>query len=281
MKHKYFALLLSPVLCFADASPGSDTLDEESLRAIIEASQPKKEEVVQVETAKKEEKASVDIVKISEAFGHLIGKNMETLGVNFDVEHVAKGIKDSAAGKASPMTEEECVQALTTVQEALFKKQAQENLETAVTFMNKNAKDKDVVVLHEGKLQYKIEKKGVGEALQEHAAPIIRYVGKYLDGSVFGASKEEESLSLDETIAGIKEGLIGMKEGEKRVLFIHPDLAYGTSGLLPPNSLLTFEVELVKADCANPENSPAVSPVHELETLHEIVSPSEKREAVR
>ena len=35
---------------------------------------------------------------------------------------------------------------------------------------------------------------------------------------------------------------------EKRKIYIHPALAYGTSGELPPNALLTFEVEVIKAD---------------------------------
>ena len=38
-----------------------------------------------------------------------------------------------------------------------------------------------------------------------------------------------------------------MKEGEKRRLFVHPDFAYGTNGPLPPNSLLIFDIEVVKA----------------------------------
>jgi peptidylprolyl isomerase len=41
-----------------------------------------------------------------------------------------------------------------------------------------------------------------------------------------------------------------MQEGEKRTLYIHPEFAYGTKGILPPNSLLTFEVEIVKANAA-------------------------------
>ena len=55
-------------------------------------------------------------------------------------------------------------------------------------------------------------------------------------------------VSLDETIPGFSKGIIGMKEGEKRTLYIHPDLAYGVNGNLPPNSLLTFEIEIVKAN---------------------------------
>ncbi len=188
------------------------------------------------------------IFKISEAFGHLIGKNIETMGIQFDIAHVIKGLQDAAAGKDSPMTEAECVQAITSAQEIAFKAQSADNLKKADAFLAQNAKAAGVVVLEEGKLQYKIEKKGEGADIQEHFSPLIRYIGKHLNGSIFGASKEDEIISLDETIPGFSKGLIGMKEGEKRTLFIHPDLAYGTSGYLPPNSLLTFEIEAIKAN---------------------------------
>jgi peptidylprolyl isomerase len=48
-----------------------------------------------------------------------------------------------------------------------------------------------------------------------------------------------------------------MKEGEKRTIYIHPDLGYGTSGMLPPNSLLTFEVEIMKSHVPEEKNETA------------------------
>jgi peptidylprolyl isomerase len=194
-----------------------------------------------------QEAPAFDVATVSHAFGHVIGKNLETLGFKFDMTAVIKGVQDALAGKDSPMSEMECIQAIATAQEGAFKKQAADNLQQAETFLSTNAKNAGVVSIEEGKVQYKTTNSGEGAAVQEHDAPLIKYCGKYLDGSVFGSSKEEEVVSLDEVIPGLRAGLIGMKEGEKRTVYIHPDLAYGNAGYLPPNSLLTFEVEIVKA----------------------------------
>lgn len=189
-----------------------------------------------------------DMPKISEAFGHMIGKNLETLGINFDMQQVVKGIQESSSGKESPMTEQECIQAITMLQESLFQKQAQDNLAKAEEFLSTNAKGDGVVSLEEGKLQYREVQAGSGEIVESHFSPEIKYTGKFIDGKVFGASTENEVISFDETIPGLSKAIIGMKEGEKREVFIHPELGYGTQGYLPPNSLLSFEIEVVKAN---------------------------------
>jgi peptidylprolyl isomerase len=226
--------------------------------------------------------ADTDVFKISEAFGHLIGKNLESLGFKFDIAQVIKGLQDAAEGKDSPMTEMECVQAITTAQEVAFKHQATENLKKAAEFLAQNGKKEGIVTVDPGKLQYKIEKTGTGAVVEDHDSPLIRYTGRFLDGTVFGSSKEDEMISLEETIPGFTKGLVGMKEGEKRTLFIHPDLGYGTSGYLPPNSLLTFEIEVLKA------NMPKSEPVDSLSTTHpkpksnpEIAIPAEEPKVIR
>jgi peptidylprolyl isomerase len=186
--------------------------------------------------------------QVSEAFGHLIAKkSIQTIGVDLDLNLVAKGMQDAAQGKESPLSESECIEALSFAQEEAFRKKSEDNLAAAEAFLKKNASQKNVVSLENGKLQYKIEKKGAGTEVTAESSPMIQYVGKHLDGSIFGQSDVEQTISLTETIPGFKKGLVGMKEGEKRTLYIHPEYGYGTSGLLPPNSLLTFEIEVVKA----------------------------------
>lgn len=237
------------------------------------------EENVQVDN-QKEEGGKIDIQKVSQAFGHLISKNLDSLGFEFDMNDVIKGMEDSFAGKESPMNETECVQAISLVQEEAFQKLASQNLEEANDFMAKNAKDEGVVILEKDKLQYKLEKTGEGAVVEEHFSPMIRYTGKFLDGKVFGSSQEDELLSLDETIPGFTKGIVGMKEGEKRTIFIHPDLGYGTSGYLPPNSTLVFEIEVVKAN-ASPEQEDSFTSVSK-EGSREIALPEKSsEEAIR
>ncbi len=222
-----------------------------------------------------------EITKISEAFGFLMGKNLESIGVKFDIQSVIKGLQNAAEGKTSPMTEMECIQAITAAQENAFKEEAAKNLSLAEEFLKENKTHEGIVCLEEDKIQYKVEKEGTGEALEANSTPLIRYTGKFLDGTMFGTSSEDEPLSLEEVISGLKAGLIGMKEGEKRTIYIHPDCAYGTKGSLPPNSLLTFEIEIVKAEAPHAEEiAPELIPADK-ETLSEIALPEHNIEHIR
>lgn len=192
----------------------------------------------------------IDMKKVSEAFGHFIGKNLKSPGISFDIESIIKGMRDGAEGKPAPMTDQEYEAAMLKVQELAFTKIADDNLKAADALMAKNAQDSSVKAIVPGKLQYIILQEGTGPAVEDNGHPSIKYVAKYVDGTVFDSSEAAGgpiTIPLDQTIPGFSKGIAGMKEGEKRRLFIHPDLAYGKTGQLPPNSALIFEVEVVKA----------------------------------
>jgi peptidylprolyl isomerase len=198
---------------------------------------------------------SINLQKVSNAFGHIIGQNIESLGLNFDMKEVLKGVQDFLDGKTSPMSDAECIQAITQIQEIAFQKEADENLKKAEDFLGKNKTIPGIIETTPGKVQYVVMEQGSGKEVKENYSPVIRYVGKCLDGKVFGESKEDEVLSLEDSIEGFKQTIVGMKEGEKRKIFIHPDYGYGMTGYLPPSSLLTFEVEIVKANSEKTDES--------------------------
>lgn len=202
---------------------------------------------------KKDEIQDADIKRLSEAFGNYLGKNLNAPGIKFDLDSIIKGMREGADGKSSPMSDQEYDELLNRVQEKAHRVLSEENLKAAQEFIAKNAKEKGVIEIEPGKLQYTVIKEGTGPAVQPHASPQIAYTGKFIDGTVFGSSEEVGgpiTIPLDQTIPGFTKGLLGMKEGEKRRIFVHPDLGYGTMGQLPPNSLLIFEVEIVKANTA-------------------------------
>lgn len=198
-----------------------------------------------------EQDETVNIELISEAFGHFIGKNLKSPGAEFNLESVIKGIRDGANGTPAPMSDQDYEIAMTKLQEQAFETMARENLKAAEAFMQTNNLEAGVIQIEPGKLQYLVLEEGNGDVVEAHASPLIHYTGKYLDGTVFGSSEEVGgpiTIPLDQTIPGFSKGMLGMKEGEKRRLFIHPDLGYGTLGNLPPNALLVFDIEIIKAD---------------------------------
>lgn len=193
----------------------------------------------------------IDIKKLSETFGNFIGRNLNSPGIKFDLESIIKGMRDGAEGKPSPLSDEDYEAMMVKVQEQSFKKISEDNLKLANEFLDKNAHADKVVVLEPGKIQFTVLEEGHGTAVQQHSSPLIQYTGKYLDGTVFGNSKDVGgaiTIPVDQTIPGFGKGIVGMKEGEKRRIFVHPDQGYGTTGHLPPNSLLIFDVEVIKAD---------------------------------
>jgi peptidylprolyl isomerase len=208
----------------------------------------KTEETAKAKESSSKELGPEDIRKLSEAFGNFIGRNLNTPGVKFDLESLIKGIREGAEGKPSPLSDEDYENMMAKMQEQAFSRLSEDNLKAANEFLAKNASADKVIVLEPGKLEYMVLEEGSGPAITDHSTPLIQYTGKYIDGTVFGSSVETGGpieVPLDQTIPGFRKGLVGMKKGEKRRLFIHPDLGYGVSGQLMPNALLIFDIEVV------------------------------------
>ncbi|KAG9034436.1 FK506 binding protein proline rotamase rapamycin-binding protein [Tulasnella sp. JGI-2019a] len=82
----------------------------------------------------------------------------------------------------------------------------------------------------------------------------IHYVGTLTDGTKFDSSRDRNDpfvteIGIGKVIKGWDEGVVQLSVGQKAVLTCTPDYAYGSRGfppVIPPNSTLRFEVELLK-----------------------------------
>jgi FKBP-type peptidyl-prolyl cis-trans isomerase len=102
-------------------------------------------------------------------------------------------------------------------------------------------------------LQVDDMKVGAGAEAVSGKTVTVHYVGTLTNGSKFDSSRDRGQgftfqLGAGQVIQGWDKGVAGMKVGGLRKLTIPPDMAYGARGfppVIPPNSTLVFEVELL------------------------------------
>ena len=100
-------------------------------------------------------------------------------------------------------------------------------------------------------LKYQDLRVGDGASPKMGQTVSVHYIGRLENGKEFNNSYtlgKPVDFKLGEVIPGWNEGLQTMKVGGKRRLWIPSKLAYGTAGrppMIPPNSNLDFEIELL------------------------------------
>jgi peptidylprolyl isomerase len=107
-------------------------------------------------------------------------------------------------------------------------------------------------------LEYEVLQEGTGKSPQKGDRISVHYTGwldengekgKKFDSSVDRGQPFVFTVGVGQVIRGWDEGLLLMKEGEKRRLIIPADLAYGSrsvGAIIPANATLIFDVELIE-----------------------------------
>ena len=105
----------------------------------------------------------------------------------------------------------------------------------------------------ESGLRYKIIQKGNGTSAKKGDMVSVHYKGQLADGTVFDSSYKRNKpldfqVGVGQVISGWDEGICLMNVGDKARLVIPSDLGYGSAGaggVIPPNAILVFDVELM------------------------------------
>jgi peptidylprolyl isomerase len=103
-------------------------------------------------------------------------------------------------------------------------------------------------------VRYIVQRNGTGAKPAPGRTVSVNYKGSLLSGQVFDSSEMqgrpiEFPAGVGTVIRGWDEMIMDMQVGERRLVVIPPELAYGErgagNGVIPPNSFLVFEMELV------------------------------------
>lgn len=197
--------------------------------------------------------------KASYGIGLNIGRQMASQNMQIDPQALVAGISDILASNDPRLTQEDLEAAMDKFQEEIrerVKQQAVKNAEEAKKFLAENGKKEGVKTTKSG-LQYLVLSEGKGTSPTVDSTVSAHYRGKLLNGKIFDQSYDGKKptvvdkpvpFPLNRVIPGWTEALQLMKVGSSCRLFIPPKLAYGEAGRpgIPPNSLLIFDIELIK-----------------------------------
>lgn len=194
-------------------------------------------------------------------FGHVI-EGMEVVNniVQYDVIEKVTILRVGEKAEAfRPGSHEAFHTILQIVKEAVKEREVEkEKLKEIQKKEDENAKKlvskkyPDAVKTNSG-LRYIINKNGRGKTPKKGTLVSVHYTGKFLNGTVFHSSRDFKKpfafkVGVGDVIKGWDEAVLTMKKGEKRTLIIPPKLGYGeriAAGVIPPNSWLIFDVELL------------------------------------
>ncbi|WP_022963290.1 FKBP-type peptidyl-prolyl cis-trans isomerase [Halopseudomonas pelagia] len=203
----------------------------------------------------KEPELESSIQQASYGIGLNMGESLLNDGLDdIDPEALALGMKDALAGSTPRLGEEELTAAFTELQTRAEERStdlAAQAIKVNEDYLAENA-ERDGVTTTASGLQYEVISEGDGtEQPKEDDVVLVHYEGKLLDGTVFDSSVgrgEPVELPVNGVIPGWVETLQLMNVGDKWKVTIPSDLAYGArspSPVIPPNSILVFEMELL------------------------------------
>lgn len=187
-------------------------------------------------------------------YGIVIGANWKTFKVDFRTIVKADFNKGLLAifSNTALMTAEAAQKEVSFKFKAIKKMEAENQKAINQVFLKKNQTKPSIITLESG-VQYEVLKEGSGKQVSSSSTEsiTIHYHGTLTNGNVFESSVNKGksiTFKLTGVIKGWQEVLPLMEEGEKIRAYIPSYLGYGNQqrGNIPPNSILIFEIELIK-----------------------------------
>jgi|GEM_PF-4530062 peptidylprolyl isomerase len=195
----------------------------------------------------REELIHLNHVQISEDLAQVLWSVMQSYEGEYSFKELIIHLWKLNGGKEEPKPLDQC---LASLMKALEKKATDQkilNLQVADSYLQKLKGVNEIHELVKDKLYYRVITPGTGEIIKEQGSsfPLISFKEKTIHEEVLSENTSGIRLPLSEVITGLRNGLEGIRVGEKREIFIHPDLAYGEFPKPEPYSLIVIEVTLI------------------------------------
>ncbi len=168
-----------------------------------------------------------------------------------EFEMVLQGFADAAPGKQPKLDADAYSKKVQELAQARRAAKDAQTIAAGKDFLAKAAAEKGAVKTASG-LVFLSQREGTGPTPTATDTVKVHYRGTLIDGQEFDNTiytRKPAEVKLDGAIKCWTEGLQKMKAGGRAKLVCPPELAYGKQGVtsvIPPNSTLIFEIELLE-----------------------------------
>jgi FKBP-type peptidyl-prolyl cis-trans isomerase len=187
----------------------------------------------------------------SEQYGYQLWEDIKKLPIELSLEEVILGMRASQEGREVPEeddTIDEFLKKMAALRREKLDKQANDNLRRSEEYLAHIAQKPDIRVIEQSRLYYEIKQPGEGTwCIEPLSTAYFHYTITTLDNEEIVSTKtmhQAQKIDLATALPAFSRGVIGMKKGERRILYAHPDLAYRrVRHGVPPQVLVIIDVE--------------------------------------
>jgi peptidylprolyl isomerase len=219
-----------------------------------------------------EEASASEVKALSQMYGFMLGTTLRMSCLELDLDFVATGFRTRCTnpGMIMPLEPQEYDRQFMELQQIAGAMQFDSNLADADRFFEKartatnmrRARDDASIIYLLGTFKAPESQKCAN--IDDTVLVVI--AGRLLDGRAFlvptfsdgaGMPADTVAIPLNGVPKGLSAGIIGMREGEVRTIYIHPKAADGVSALFtaqpfPPNSAIIFDALMCKIGAPKP-----------------------------
>lgn len=189
-----------------------------------------------------------EVHQISLGLANLFWKQLAQYSPFYDFDEVLENLKDLESGKKKPFSKKESQEQMLSLIDKISTYQNRLNLKASEDYLEKVAQQENIVEVIPHKLYYELLLPGQPHLSDSNDFRIHLIESKLCDGEEIvmqntRLSNKPITLALSDTILGFAKAASDMAPGERRKIYIHPELSYGKYGRHGFQQLIICDVE--------------------------------------